>query len=218
VLLRTNQKDWTVSRLAKVVEAAAGLQRGHELFTRFNWFPYKPLISSIESAAEREGVSADLRSALEKWKAALMPRALTPQEERELGEAERIASLDVEAVAWAKMSDAIVNIERLLRIRVPLTEERRLIERISRVLALTEKAAATEQSPVLRIDSTDAVGSKIAVDVAKGGRASGPHWAFLLEHARTLTSTKPSATWQSWRPAEWSIPASVLGVYRARVW
>jgi hypothetical protein len=194
-LLRMNQKDWTGSRLAKVVQTAAGLGCGHELFTRFNWFPHKPLISAVENAAEREGVPADLRSALEKWKAALMPRALTPTEEREFGEAEHVASLDVEAVAWAKMSAAFATIERLQRIRVPLTEERKLIERLSRVLSLPEKSRTTEKEPVLHIDSTDAVGIKISEDVAKGGRAFGPHWAVLLEHARTLTSTKPSPKW-----------------------
>jgi len=194
-LLRANPKDWTASRLAKVVLAAASLARGHELFTRFNWFPYKPLISAIESAAEREGVTPDLRSALEKWRTALMPRALTPKEERDFGEAGHIASLEVEAVEWAKMSDAFATIERLQRIRVPLTEERKLIERLSRVLSLAEKSGGPEQAPILRIDSTDAVGKKIAADVAKGGRASGPGWAFLLGHARTLTSTNPSRKW-----------------------
>jgi hypothetical protein len=194
-LLRSNLKDWTASRLAKVIQAAAGLGRGHELFTRFSWFPYKPLISAIESAAEREGVTPDLRSALEKWRAALMPRALTPKEERELGEAGHVGSLDLEAVESAKISDAWATIERLQRIRVPLTEERKLIERLSRVLSLAEKSGGSEQAPALRIDSTDAVGSKIAADIAKGGRASGPDWAFLLRHARTLTSTKPSRKW-----------------------
>jgi hypothetical protein len=194
-LLRANPKDWTAARLAKVVQAAAGLVRGHELFTHFNWFPYKPLISAIENAAQREGVSPDLRSALEKWSAALMPRALTPTEEREFGEAGHIASLDVEDAEYAKISDAFATIERLQRIRVPLTEERKLIERLSRVLSLAEKSSGPEQAPVLRIDSTDAVGKKIAADVANGGRASGPDWAFLLGHARTLTTTKPSQKW-----------------------
>jgi hypothetical protein len=47
----------------------------------------------------------------------------------------------------------------------------------------------------VRIDCTDAVGNKIAADVAKDGRASGAEWARLLEHARTLAGTKPSAKW-----------------------
>jgi hypothetical protein len=195
LLLRANQKDWTASRVTKVVDAAAKLDRGNAHFTCFNWFPHKPLISAIEKAAEREGVPDDLRAALEKWRAALMPRELTPEEEREFGEAERIAALDDDSIPWAKMSEAFATCERLQRIRVPLTEERKLIERISRVLSLAEKPGKASQVPVVRLDSTDAVGGKIAPDVAKGGRASGADWARLLEHARTLSSPKPSPKW-----------------------
>jgi Domain of unknown function (DUF4132) len=195
ILLRANKKDWTATRLAKVVEAAAKLARGSEHFMGFNWFPYKPLISAIEGAAELEGVPPDLRAALEKWKTALMPRALTPEEERELGEAGRITTMDVEEIEWSKMSQAFATCERLERIRVPLTEERKLIERLSTVLSVAQKPGRSGESPVVRIDSTDAVGGRVADDVAKGGRASGADWARLLQHARTLSSTKPSAKW-----------------------
>jgi hypothetical protein len=195
VLLRANQKEWTARRLAKVVEAAAKLDRSSPHFTAFNWFPFKPLISAIESVAQREGVPPELRQAVEKWRAALMPRELTPKEERELGEAERITTSDDESIPWPDMSAAFEICERFQRIRVPLTEERKLIEKLSTVLSLSEKPRHGRQAPVIRIDSTDAVGRKAAADVAKGGRASGADWARLLEHARTLTSVKPSAKW-----------------------
>jgi hypothetical protein len=194
-LLRANQKEWTAHRVAKVVEAAAKLQRSSKQFTAFNWFPHKPLMSAIKSAVEREGVPADLRAAVEKWKAALMPRELTVEEERQLGEAQRITTMSVEEIAWSKMSEAFATCERFQRIRIPLTEERKLIERLSTVLSLAEKTEPTSRTPAVRIDCTDAVGNKIAADVAKDGRASGAEWARLLEHARTLAGTKPSAKW-----------------------
>jgi hypothetical protein len=195
LLLRANQKDWTAPRVAKVAESAAQLDRASHHFRNFDWFPHKPLISVIEKAAEREGVPKDLRAALEKWRAALMPRELTPKEERELGEAERITDSEDESIPWSKMSDAFATCERLQRIRVPLTEERKLIERLSRVLSLAEKPGQPSRAPVVRIDSTDAVGGKIAPDVAKGGRASSADWARLLEHTRMLNSPKPSPKW-----------------------
>jgi hypothetical protein len=118
-LLRANQKEWTAHRVAKVVEAAAKLQRSSKQFTAFNWFPHKPLMSAIKSAVEREGVPADLRAAVEKWKAALMPRELTVEEERQLGEAQRITTMSVEEIAWSKMSEAFATCERFQRIRIP---------------------------------------------------------------------------------------------------
>jgi hypothetical protein len=195
ILLRANKKDWTAARLAQVVEAAAKLVRGSEQFMIFNWFPHKPLISAIEGAAELEGVPRGLRAALENWKAVLMPRELTPKEEREFGEAERITTMDVEEIEWSKMSQAFATCERLQRIRVPLTEERKLIERISTVLSLAQKPGEAGQAPVVRVDSTDAVGGRMAPDVAKDGRASGADWARILQHARTLNSNKPSSKW-----------------------
>ena len=88
-LLRTEPKAWTATRLIKVVEVAAQFNRLHPKFVAFQWFPHKPLMSAVEKVAEKDGLPENLRAALERWKAALMPRALTPQEERELGEAER---------------------------------------------------------------------------------------------------------------------------------
>src|ERR1051325_10938819 len=90
-LLRANSKDWTVTRLVRAVEAAAVINREHGDFGGFRRFPFKPLIAAVEKAVDREPLSAELRAALEKWKAAISPRELTPKEEREFGEAERIA-------------------------------------------------------------------------------------------------------------------------------
>jgi len=190
-LLRANQKEWTTARLVKVVEAAAMLTRTSEQFGRFGWFPYKPLITTIEMAVQREGLSPAFRTALEQWKEAIMPRELTPQEEREFGEVERISTQDVLVVGWPILSKAFATIERLQRIRVPLTEERKLIERLARVLDSYQKPKSGERLTV-RIDASDAVGIGIAADVGKGGRAAGPAWAELLQHARTLNSTVPS--------------------------
>jgi len=195
ILLRARQKDWTAPLVGKVVTAAAALNRSSKLFVGFSDFPYKPLITAVEKTAEREGVSSELREALEYWKAALLPRDLTPAEEIELGTAERITTQDVAEMPWSKMSDAYQTIERLQRIRIPLTEERKLIERISRVLSIVEKSGKAAAAPIARIDSSDAVGAKIAADVGRGGRATGADWARLLNHARTLASTKPSPKW-----------------------
>jgi hypothetical protein len=194
-LLRADQKAWTAARLAGVVEAAAALSRDHEHFLGFQRFPHKPLISAVEKAAARESLPAALRAALERWKAALMPRALTPREERELGEAERDALKDVETTPWSVISKGFATMERLQRIRTPLTEESRLIARLSRLLSAPGLPQGKNAEPFVRIDTTDAIGIKIAADVASGGRAAGHAWAELLQHARTLTATAPSAKW-----------------------
>ena len=195
-LLRANPKDWTCARLVGVVEAAAALHRNHRWFGHFEWFPHRPLISAVEKAAAREPISPELRAALEHWMTAISPKELTPQEERELGEAERFVSEDTENVPWAKVSAAYETIERLLRIRSPLTNERKLIERLS-ILVSGGSGAKTDKTPPLRINASDAVGATIAADVAKGGRAGGPAWAALLNHARALTSTTPAEKWSS---------------------
>ena len=198
VLLRGNQKDWTAARLAGAVAAASALNRSHEQFAAFNWFPHKPLISAVEKAAEREPLSPELRAALEKWKTAVSPRALTPGEERELGEAERITADDNANVPWSTVSNAWSAVERFTRIRTPLTEERKLIERISNLLSARGRAGAGEGKDVeLHIDTTDAVGTVIAADCAKRGRAPARAWAALLNHARALTATTPSKKWSS---------------------
>lgn len=195
-LLRSNSKDWTVARLVRAVEAAAVINREHEDFGGFSRFPFKPLISAVEKAVEHEPLSADLRTALEKWKTAVSPRALTPKEERELGGAERIAMDEETDRPWAVTSKAFETMERLLRIRTPLTEERKLIERLSQLLSAGGKPGAN-QTPQVHIDASDAVGTLVASDVAKGRRASGPAWASLLNHARSLTTTTPSKKWSS---------------------
>ena len=79
-LLRANAKEWTAARLVDAVEAASLLNRADEDFVRFNRFPYKPLITVVEKVSAREGLSVELRAALERWKAALMPRPLSPKE------------------------------------------------------------------------------------------------------------------------------------------
>ncbi len=195
LLLRADQKSWTPPRLARVVEAAAKLNRTDPSFAGFDRFPHKPLITAIEKAAEREGLSEELRAALERWKAAIMPRELTPQEERALGEAERDMLGDIETTPYAVISKACDTITRLTRIRTPLADERRLIERLSVLLSAVDKQNAGTKGPMVRIDATDAVGARVAADVAKGGRASGKAWAELLLHARGLTATKPAPRW-----------------------
>ena len=193
-LLRTGGKDWSSARLAGVIGAAAVVNREHPAFGGYSWFPFKPLISAVEKSVEHEPLSKELRMALEKWKAALSPRALTPAEERELGEAETIALVETpeDAVAmiqnpprpWSEISDAFATIERLNRIRTPLAEERKLIERLSGLL-----------SGQVHIDTSDAVGTLVASDLAKGGRAAGVAWEAILSHARSLSSTTPSTKW-----------------------
>ncbi len=195
VLLRADQKAWNGARLAAIVGAAAQLKREHPSFSGFSDFPYKPLITAVEKVAERDGLSADLRAALERWKAALLPRPLTPAEERLFGEAERDVTAESTAETWGKISAGFAKMEALERIRTALAPERRLIERIAVLLAAVDKQDAATAVPVLRIDTTDAVGILISADVARGGRASGAAWAELIKHARSLTATKPSPKW-----------------------
>lgn len=189
-LLRANSQDWTSARLANVVEAAAQLHREHPAFGGFNRFPFKPLISAVEKAAAAGPLTDDLRAALEKWKAAISARALTHDEERQLGEAETIALDDNESRPWSETSAAFETMDRLQRIRTPLTEERKLIDRLS---ALLSQAGST--TPVIHIDTSDAVGTLVAADLAKNGRANAPGWAALLNHARSLSSNTPSRKW-----------------------
>src|SRR5260221_5026176 len=127
-----------------------------------------------------------------------MPRPLTPEEERELGEAERVAADDDDKIPWSKISAAWQRMERLQRIRTPLTDERKLIERLSRLLssARCQQPGGGEELAV-PIDTTDAVGALVAADRAKGKRAAGPAWAALLQHARTLHAVTPSKKWSS---------------------
>jgi hypothetical protein len=211
-LLRTHHSDWTAARLVNVVKAATVLNREHEQFAGFDWFPYKPLISALENVAADAPIPPELRTALEQWKAALMPRPLTPKEEREMGEAERVALGDDRDVPWARQSAAFATMERLERLRTAKAEERKLIERLSRLLAMREKGQNVDDAPVVRIDTTDTVGIRMAEDVAKGGPASGREWAALLSHARSLTTTTPSTKWLT-TTAEYvaKIKASVFG-------
>ena len=196
-LLRANQKDWTPVRLVSVVEAASKLNREHPHFCGFQRFPHKPLISAVERAAAAEPMSKEFRVALERWKAALMPRPLTPKEEREMGEAERVALVEPLDRPWSVTSAAFATIERLTRIRAALAEERKLIERLAQLLAVADKPSGAGEAPVVHIDTTDAVGIRIAADVAKGDRAVGRAWAELLQFARTLSSTTPSTKWMA---------------------
>ncbi len=197
-LLRTNSKEWTATHLIKCVEAASLINRADEDFAHFNRFPHKPLITAIEKAVEREKLTPELRVALEHWKAALMPRALAPREERELGEAERIVADDNDKVPWSKVSAAYATMERLQRIRTPLTDERKLIERLSRLISSANGHQPGDGDELaVHIDTTDAVGALVAADRVKGKRAAGPAWAALLQHARTLHAVTPSKKWSS---------------------
>ena len=140
-LLRANGKDWTPERLVEVVDAAAAVHRGHEFFTGYSRFPFKPLISAVEKAVGSGPMPTKFRAALEKWKAAVSPRELTPDEERKMGEAGRIAMADDnhERLPWSQISDAFATVERLERIRTPLTEERKLLERLTALLSKTDR-------------------------------------------------------------------------------
>jgi hypothetical protein len=192
-LLRTNPKEWTASHLVPVVNAASKLNREHQQFGWFQGFPHKPLITAVEKAAASEPLSMEFRGALERWKAAVMPRPLTAGEHRELGEAQRVAMDESEGRPWSVTSAAFEAMERLKRITIPLAEERKLIERLAAVLAAAE--GPTGGHPVVHIDTTDAVGIKLAADVAKGGRASGRAWTDLLQFSRTLSATTPPSKW-----------------------
>ena len=195
-LLRANTKEWTAPRLVDPVEAASLLNRADEDFVQFNRFPYKPLITAVEKAIEREGLSPQLRVALERWKSALVPRPLTPKEERELGEAERIAADNDDKTPWSEVSVAWQRLERLQRIRMAMSDERKLIERLSRLLSTENRHQPGDgQELAVHIDTTDAVGALIAADRANGKRAAGPAWATLFRHARSLASTAPSKKW-----------------------
>src|SRR5260221_13078283 len=119
-LLRANSKEWTVTRLIKSVEAASLIKRADEDFAHSNRFPQKPLIAAIEKVVKRKAFTPELRVALEGWKAAVMPRPLTPEEEGELGDAERAPPDDDDKGPWAKMSAAGQSKDRLQRIRTPL--------------------------------------------------------------------------------------------------
>jgi Domain of unknown function (DUF4132) len=194
-LLRANTKDWTTARLVRAVEAAAVIRRDTMDFYHFDRFPHKPLISAVENAVARESLSPELRAALERWKAAVSPRELTPAEERELGEAEVITEEDDDQRPWKEVSKAYETFERLERIRRPLKEERKLIERLSFLLSKAGAGRKRAEQPKLHLNASDAVGTLMAGDVAAGKRASGPAWAALLNHARTLTATTPSRKW-----------------------
>jgi hypothetical protein len=114
-----------------------------------------------------------------------------------LGVAEGIAMDEGTSRPWSVTSKAFETMERLVRIRTPLTEERKLIERLTILLSTTRGQPGATTAPELHLDASDAVGTLIAADVAKGKRASGPAWAALLNHARSLTSTAPSKKWSS---------------------
>jgi hypothetical protein len=194
-LLRANQKDWTAARLVGAVAAAAKLAREHPQFGWFQCFPHKPLISAVERAAASEPLPKDFCAAVAQWKAALTPRALTAREERQLGEAERFAADSSADIPREKTSAAFQTIEHLQRIRVPLTEESKLIERLGRVLGSAKGGRSGGSELVAPIDTTDAVGIRLAADTAKGARACGRAWAEMLLYARSLMATTPSPKW-----------------------
>jgi Domain of unknown function (DUF4132) len=193
-LFRSNSSDWTSARLVRAVEAAAVLRRDHKAFAGFDRFPHKPLISAVEKAVGREPLSPELRAALKRWKDAVSPRDLTRAEERELGKAETV--IDDDARPWSESSKAFETFERLQRIRTPLKDERKLIERLT-VLLGGGTGPGEKQGPAVRVDASDAVGALMAADLAAGRRASGPGWGTLLTHARSLSATRPSSKWSS---------------------
>lgn len=212
-LLRSTSKDWTVARLVCPVETASRLNRESEEFCGFSHFPFKALMLAVEKAVERESLSSDLQLALKRWKAAVSPRPLTPAEGREYENAHHIGFQEDGDPRAALHALAILG--RLDRIRTPLAEKRRLIERLTTLLfehqtstSLPERAKAyirsllsgTEKSeptksPAVRIDTSDAVGAAIARDIAAGGRATNETWAALLQHAKNLQATAPSRKW-----------------------
>jgi hypothetical protein len=195
-LLRASADDWTPARLLKIVEAAAAIERSHAEFTNYNRFPFKPLINAVEKAAVGGRLPKDLCAALQRWKAAITPRELIAAEERELAAAGRIALADdQESLPWSKVSEAFQTMERLERIRKPLTDERKLLERLTILLSKTDETGSGRNNISVHIDPSDAVGSAIADAHRKGGRASGGAWAALLEHARTLNTAVPSRRW-----------------------
>src|SRR5204863_2287506 len=87
--------------------------------------------------------------------------------------------------------------ERLQRIRTPLKDERKLIERLTLLLGGSAAGAGEKQPIAVHIDASDAVGKLIAADVAAGRRARGAAWAALLTHARSLSATRPSPKWSN---------------------
>ena len=195
-LLRANGKDWTPERLVDVLDAAAAVHRGHEFFTGYSRFPFKPLISAVEKAAGSGPMPTTFRAALEKWKAAVSPRELTPDEERKMGEAGRIAMDDDnhERLPWSQISDAFATVERLERIRTPLTEERKLIDRLTALLAKSGNAPG-ESDALIHISTDDAVGAAMAAARVKGGPATGSAWTALLQHSLKLNSVIPNKRW-----------------------
>jgi hypothetical protein len=195
-LLRSNSSDWTSARLVRAVEAAALIRRDQKVFAGFARFPHKPLISAVEKAVARESLSPELRAALERWRDAVSPRELTPAEERELGEADTITAEDNDQRPRTEVYEAYATFERLQRIRTPLKEERKLIERLTLLLD-SGTAPGNDQRAAVHIDASDAVGALMAADLATGRRASGPAWAALLTHARSLSATMPSRKWSS---------------------
>ena len=190
-LLRANGRDWSAARLARAVDAAAIINREHPAFAGFNWFPFKPLISAVEKAVEREPLSAELHAALEKWKAALSPRQLTPAEERQLGEAGTVALEENSARPWSQISEAFETMERLNRIRSPLTEERKLIERLSSLLS-RDGDKPRKVPGLVQIDGSDAVGALVASDLPK----AAAEWHCVGSRAEPCAFTQLNRSFQ----------------------
>ena len=104
--------------------------------------------------------------------------------------AARIALSDDEqnALPWSKVSDAFQTMDRLERIRKPLTEERKLIERLTNLLSKCDETSSSGHGICVHVNASDAVGAAIAAAHKKGGRAYGTAWAGLLRHARSLNT------------------------------
>jgi hypothetical protein len=161
----------------------ATIPRNHPNFYRFDC---TTLITAPEQLDDEQPLPENLRSALRKMLDAVSPRPLTPPEERQLAAAAGIAMNN--ETPWETASPAFEILDRLQRVKQAVTDERKLIARVRRLLSANRNEPAE-----LETAEPWAAAAQIAIDALPPDLR--PTWNSLLFHLQATQGPTPTHKW-----------------------